>query len=149
MKLVEFQFDHLELFDWRENEFNMYNAGSELLTVITKAAESGLCHTALHDGRILGLGGIIPLSKKTGYCFTIFSRHSDSYPVASARLGKRMFTGMVRDMELHRVVTYNLVDNSHHHKWCEWLGFKAEGVLEKFDDLGRSYIQYAWVKNGD
>ena len=146
MKLVDFQFEHLELFDWRQEEYRLYNVGSDFVRALLSAEEKGECYTAMHDGRILVIGGIVRQSKKTGYAFTLFSAHADKSPIVAGRLVKRMFSRMMEDMGLHRVVTYNLVDAWSHHKWCEWLGFKQEGVVLKFDDEGNHYIQYGMVR---
>lgn len=148
MKLVEFQFEHLELFDWREEEKRMYNVGSDFVRALVNA-EKGECYTAMHDGRILVIGGIIKLSAKTGYAFTMFSSHAEKAPIPAAKLVKRMFSRMVEDMGLHRITTYNLIEAVRHHKWCEWLGFEKEGIVRKFDDEGKDYVQYGMVLNGN
>ena len=145
MKLVGFQFEHLELFDWRPDEQKMYNVGSEFVNMIISMNENGECYTAMHDGRILVIGGIIRQSQKTGYAFTLFSRHAEIYPVAAARLVKRMFDQMRQSMGLHRITTFNLEDQDMHHRWVEWLGFRFEGVIEKYDDEGGNYYQYGLV----
>lgn len=148
MKLVDFQFEHLALFDWRDEEKKMYNVDSAMMQALLTVEKKGEAYTALHDGRILVIGGIVPLSKKTGYAFTLFSQHADQSPHAAARLVRRMFRGMVEDMGLHRVVTYNLEAALVHHRWCEWLGFSYEGRLLKFDDDGNTYVQYGRVTHG-
>jgi hypothetical protein len=145
MKLVGFCFEHLALFDWREEEREMYNVGSEFVKALLTLEEKGDCYTAMHDGRILVIGGIVRQSTKTGYAFTMFSSHAEKYPTVAAKLVKRMFDRMIEDMGLHRVVTYNLLSAEKHHKWCEWLGFKREGICQKFDDEGRDYVQYGKV----
>lgn len=145
MKLVEFQFEHMELFDWREEDRKMYNVGSDFIRILI-SAEKKEVYTAMHDGRIMVIGGIIPTSKKTGNAFTIFSAHADRAPLAAARTVKRMFTRMMEDMGLHRITTMNLLEAERHHKWCEWLGFKREGVIRKYDDEGKDYVQYGLVK---
>lgn len=148
MKLVDFQFDHLELFDWREDDKKLYNVGSDFVRCLLNAEKSGECYTAMHDGRILVIGGIVPLSKKTGYAFTLFSSHAEKSPIPAAKMVKRMFNRMIEDMGLHRVTTFNLLEATRHHKWCEWLGFVREGIIRKFDDEGKDYVQYGLVKNG-
>ncbi len=148
MKLVDFQFEHLELFDWREDEQKMYNVGSDFVRAITTAENKGESYTFMHDGRIVAIGGVVPLTKKTGYAFSLFSVHADKAHVATARAVSRMFHRLVEDLGLHRVTTYNLVEAERHHKWCEWLGFVREGVVPKFDDEGKDYVQYGLVING-
>lgn len=146
MRLVDFQFEHLELFEWREHEKKMYNAGSAFLSALLTVEKTGEGFTAVHDGRILGIGGIVPVTQKTGFAFTLLSVYADRHPVAVARVGRRMFHRMFEDMGLHRITTYNLEQAEAHHKWCEWLGFTREGRLEKYDDAGQTYIQYGMVR---
>lgn len=147
MKIIPFQFEHLDLFEWRPEEMKMYNVGSEFVKALA-AAEKGTCFTAMHDGRILVIGGIIRHSVKTAYVFTMFSAYADKAPSVAARTVKRMFLRLIDDMGLHRVVTYNLKEAAHHHKWCEWLGFKEECQVEKFDDEGNDYLQYGLIRHG-
>lgn len=148
MKLVEFQFEHLDLFEFREGEKEMYNVGSEFMQAIIKAGEKGEIYTAIHDGRIMVIGGVIPRSKKTGYAFTFFSQYADKAPYLVARTAKRMFARVIEDMGLHRVTTYNMVKMPVHSRWCEWLGMKREGLILKMDDAGNDYYQYGMVLDG-
>ncbi len=145
MKLVGFDFEHFQMFDWRDEENAMYNTGSDFTRAIISAEEKGEVYTAMHDGRILVIGGILRQSQKTGYAFTVFSKWADQYPVAAAKLVRRMFDRMTEDMGLDRIVTYNLATAEKHHRWVEWLGFEREGECKKFDDEGRTYFQYAKV----
>lgn len=148
MNLIDFRFDHLELFDWRENERGVYDTGSDFTRRLCAAADDPKlfeAYTALHDGRILVVGGIFKFSEKTGGAWNIFSRHADAHPVAVARMMHRMFLKVAQDHGLHRLVTWNLKDMAAHHRWCEWMGFEREGVARKFDDKGRDYLQYAKV----
>lgn len=142
----KFCFEHLDLFAWRDEDLETYGARSELVDVLISAAEKGECWTGIYDGRIVVIGGVLPYTEKTGYCFTIFSEHADRHRTATARATRRMFESMVDTMGLHRIVTYNRIGAHEHNKWCEWLGFKREGVVEKFDDAGNDYVQYALVR---
>lgn len=146
MELLEFQFEHLDLFTWRADDLKTYNINSEFVAAIISAERKGQIWTAFHAGRILVIGGILPHSKRTGYCFTLFSKWAEQHKIASARLVRRMFARMLDDMGYHRVVTYNRVDAGSHNNWCEWLGFVREGIIRKFDDAGNDYYQYALVK---
>lgn len=148
MKLVEFQFEHLDLFEFRDEEKDIYNVGSEFMQAIIKAGERGEVYTAIHDGRILVIGGVIPRSKKTGYAFTFFSKHANAAPITAAKLVKRMFVRLMEDMKLHRVTTYNMVKMPAHSRWCEWLGMEKEGLIRRMDDAGNDYYQYGMVIDG-
>lgn len=144
MKLVPFQFEHLDLFAWKPGDQEIYNIGSEFIEALRKAEVDSF--TLIADGRIMGVGGIIKRTEKTGYCFTAVSRYAK--PIV-ARLVKRQLKAMMRDMGLHRVVTYNRVQADHHHRWCEWLGFELEGKVCKFDDEGNDFLQYGLVAHGN
>lgn len=146
--MVDFQFEHLELFDWREDEYAMYNTGSDFVQALLSMEKNGECFTAMHDGRIVMIFGIIRMSEKTGYAFSIFSRHASGCKVLCAKTIRRMLVRMMDDMSLHRLTTWNMVANPHHGRWCEWLGFKKEGVLPRYDDQGRDYVQYGLVTDG-
>lgn len=147
VELKKFIIEHLDLFAWREYDRKTYNINSEFTQALLRAETVGEAWTAILDGRILVIGGIIPHSAKTGYCFTMFSKYADQHKIIAAKTVKRMFDGMVQDIGYHRVVTYNRAGSDHHHKWCEWLGFKLETPepIRKFDDEGNDYFQYALV----
>lgn len=147
VEMKQFSFDHLDIFGWRDDELETYQTRSELSDQLIRAAERGECWTAIKDGRILVIGGVIPQTKKTGLCFTVFSRYADTNKIAAARSVRQMFNGIMEELQLHRVVTYNRVGATNHHKWCEWLGFVQEGgEIKKFDDEGNSYFQFALVR---
>lgn len=148
VELRKFCIEHFELFAWRPDDHKTYNVNSEFTQAVILADRKGESWTAIYDGRIMVIGGIVPHSAKTGYCFTLFSRYADDHKLIVAKLVKRMFLAMFEDVGYHRVVTYNRVDALHHHKWCEWLGFKLETPepIRKFDDEGNDYYQYGLVR---
>lgn len=146
VELKQFEIEHIDFFSWRPDDFKTYNINSEFVTALLRAEKNGESYTAVYQGRILVIGGICGLSAKTGYAFTLFSKYADQAPFAAAKTVKRMFSRMVEDMDLHRVVTYNRIGAENHHRWCEWLGFKEECIARKFDDEGNDYVQYALVK---
>jgi hypothetical protein len=146
VEMKQFCFEHLDLFAWRDDDFKTYQIRSELMDGLIHAVEKGECWTAVKDGRILVIGGVVPQTKKTGLCFTLFSRYADENKIAAARSVRQMFKGILEEFDLHRVVTYNRVGATNHHKWVEWLGFKFEAEVAKFDDEGNNYFQYALTR---
>lgn len=147
--IKDFCFEHLDLFEWRDCDKETYNIGSEFIGIFANLEKAGRSLTGIYEGRILGIGGIVPLSQKTGYCFTAFSKYADLVPLSSARTARKLFEGLRKDMGMHRLVTYNRLGATNHDLWCEWLGFSFEGYALAFDDEGNDYKQFAWVnKNG-
>ncbi len=147
IRIIPFQPEHLDIFDWRETENQMYNTGSDLTRRLTSAMQAGgdmfEAWTMVYDGRILVMGGIFKVSEKTGYCWTIFSRWNA--PLSAVRAVRARFMEMISRMGLHRLTTFNLKGQDGHHRWCAFLGFTAEGTERKFDDEGRDYVRYALV----
>lgn len=146
VEMRQFSFDHLDIFAWREDDIKTYEIRGEISDALVGAAEKGECWTAVYDGRILAIGGILPRSDKTGYCFTLFSRYAEQHKIAAAKSVRQMFESMLKSLALHRVVTYNRIGADTHNRWCEWLGFKRECAVEKFDDDGNDYFQYALIR---
>lgn len=144
-ELKEFCFEHLDLFAWREDDEKTYNVNSEFIQAFMGIESRGEVYTLVIDGRIAVIGGVMPFSDKTGYCFTMFSKYADENKITAAKVVKRMYDNMVQDMGLHRIVTYNRITKEDHNRWCEWLGFKLECIVEKFDDEGNDYKQYGHV----
>lgn len=151
MRMIPFHIEHLDMFDWKEGEREAYSVSSEISARITQALETNEnaeSWTLLHEGRIMAVGGLYRLSKKTGGAWMIFSRWADTSPVACARLIRKKFLEMIRRWELHRLTTVNRADKLIYNRWCEFLGFVPECVLEKYDDAGSAYVQYALVMEG-
>jgi RimJ/RimL family protein N-acetyltransferase len=144
--IKQFRFEHLDLFAWREYDEKTYDINDQLINALLGASAKGECGTAIYEGRILVIFGIMPITEKTGYCFTLFSRYADGHKLIAARTIRRMLFSAVESLGLHRVTTYNRTGADEHNKWCEWLGFKREGTVEKFDDKGNDYFQYAFIR---
>ena len=147
MILKEFCFEHFDLFEWREEDRKTYNVNSQFMRAMANAEKN--CFTLIHEGRIMVIGGIIPMSEKTAHCFTVWSMFSDNHRISCARYVRRQFESMAKAEGYHRITTWNRAENKDYHKWCEFLGFKWEGLVRKFDDEGNDYFQYAWVKHGN
>lgn len=148
MKRVEpipFCIEHLDLFSWREEDLRTYGTGSEISEAL-KNHDGGECFTGVYNGQIVVIGGIVPRTNKTAYAFTIFSEHADNHKIITAKAVRQMFKSIVESIGIHRIVTYNRLGAENHNKWCEWLGFKKECEVEKFDDEGNTYTQYALIR---
>lgn len=147
IELKPFQFEHFDLFAWREEDRKLYDVNSEFVSEFINAKDAE-CWTAIEDGRIVCIGGVVKRTGKTGYCFTIFSKYATGKSVGVARIVRRQFFAIISTLGLHRVVTYNRASADTHNKWVEWLGFKFECVAEMFDDEGNDFHQYALIVRG-
>jgi len=93
----------------------------------------------------LVIGGILQQTHNTAKCWTMVSKHAQSYGIQVFRTVKTQLENMMRDMGIHRVETENLKDATDQHKWCKLLGFHEEGEMRYYDDKKRTYIRFAKI----
>lgn len=141
MKLIPFEIEHLDLFEMRDEDKKHY--GDCTPKHFTLMSDNAVCFTAIHDGRIMVCGGIIPQTENTGYCWTFCSVYAKEEPRLVINTVRNQLEAMMQTMKMHRVETANLKDAHDHHKWCIALGFKDEGILRYYDDEKRDYIRFA------
>jgi len=141
IKLIPYDAAHMDLLKQSDQDIERYGKISSEMS--NPMAEHGVCFTAILDGRILVVGGILQTTNNTGHCWTMVSEYAEGHSIAVLRVVKTQLENMMRDMRLHRVETANLKDATEHHKWCKLLGFHNEGVLRYYDDKKRDYIRFA------
>jgi RimJ/RimL family protein N-acetyltransferase len=141
IKLLPYDKTHLDLLVLSDEDKARYGDVSQFMQ--NPLADHGICFTAVADGRVLVVGGILMVTLHTGYGWTILSKYAPSYGLAVFRTVKRQLETMMRDLKLHRIETANLADAIEHHRWCELLGFRQEGILWQYDDEKRDYLRFA------
>lgn len=141
IRLVPFDRAHLDLFEAKEADIERYGDISKKMD--NPLADHGICFTAIADGRILVVGGILVATLHTGYGWTFVSKHASQYGLRVFRTVKRQLESMMHDLQLHRIETANLKDATEHHRWSGLLGFVEEGPLWQYDDQKRDYIRFA------
>ena len=139
--LIPYDAAHMDLFEQSDDDIERYGEINKEMSL--PMAEHGTCFTAIKDGRILCVGGVLQVSKHTGHCWTMVSVHAKDHGKAVLHCVKTQLETMMRSMGLHRVETSNLFNATDHHKWCRALGFKEEGVMMYYDDKGRHYKRFA------
>lgn len=140
--IIPFQKNHFDLFEFRE--FEVYTE-EEKRMFVEEMPERSKMFTAVTDGRIVMIAGVVMVTLKTGLAFAMFSKYADQYPIATARMSKKLFRAGIESFGVHRLVAYNKIDAEHHHKWVEWLGFERECVVRKFTDEGTDAVQYGMI----
>lgn len=145
MEIIEFCLEHLDLFQWNTRDLENYGTPERFYILFKKAQIEGMAYTGIYDGRIMGIAGLIPYGEKVAYGFAGFSKYAKSMPVSCIKIIKHRFINVAKDMGLHRIVTYNIINSERNNRFCEWLGFEKEALVRKFDDEGKDYIQYGYV----
>lgn len=141
IRLVPYEKAHLDLLEANPADIERYGGISKMQD--DPLAEHGICFTAISDGRILVVGGILMVTMHTGYGWTIVSKYAKDYGRDVFRVVKNQLESMMKDLQLHRIETANLADAPEHHRWCRLLGFREEGPLWHYDDKKRNYIRFA------
>ncbi len=141
IRLIPYEAAHMDLFKQSESDVERYGVISSEMA--NPMAEHGVCFTAILDGRILVVGGVLQMTNHTGHCWTMVSEYAKGNGAAILRVAKTQLESMMRDMGLHRVETANLKTATAQHKWCKLLGFVEEGPLKYYDDKKRDYIRFA------
>lgn len=141
--LIPFKQSHLDLFVACDEDIERY--GDLIQKMDTDLPDAGFTFTAVADGRVLVVGGVVPYTMHTGYGWTFVSKYAEQYGISVFRVVKQQLEAMMRHLKLHRVETANLLDAERHRRWCRLLGFEEEGVLRKYDEEGRDYIRMAKI----
>lgn len=141
IKLIPYEPEHMDLFEQTEEDIARYGVYDSKTP--NPMAEYGTCFTAIADGRIVVVGGILQMSTHTGKCWTMVSKHASKCGISVFRMVKNQLEAMMQAMKMHRVETANIETAEEHHKWCRLLGFQQEGKMKYYDDEGRTYIRFA------
>jgi RimJ/RimL family protein N-acetyltransferase len=81
------------------------------------------CITALVDGRVIGIGGVVHLPNGTHAASVIMNEEARRYPVAIHRAG-RAAIAKFRELGLKRVLAFADADTPASERWLERLGFR-------------------------
>lgn len=141
IEIIQYKNAHLDLIQIKERDRETYDE--------IKARDmenNSVSFTGIHDGRVLIVGGIVPITEYCGYCWTLLSRHVDSLVMETSRAVKKKLEEMMDGMGFHRVQTASLQDAFDQHRWCKMLGFIEEGPLHKNDEKKRDYIRFAKLR---
>lgn len=147
IKIVPFKIEHIDLMDIREHElmgvFTLKNLKQRLLA-IEKITTAG---TIVYEGRILGVMGSLELWPGVCEVWVIPSTHIKRYSLIFAKTIKKNLKNIEEVFEYHRVQVTAL-DDELHARWLTFLGFKKEGILEKYTFQQQNFAMWSRIKNG-
>lgn len=139
--LIPYDPAHMDLFVQTDEDIERY--GKITSDMANPMAEHGVCFSAIKDGRVLVVGGVLQTTANTGHCWTMVSQYASGHGLSVLKTVKGQLESMMESMNIHRVETANLVKAKEHHRWCKLLGFHEEGVMRYYDDKKRDYIRFA------
>lgn len=144
IRIIPFDFEHMDLFEQTPEEIEIYGKLDSSSPI--PAAEFGVAYTAICDGRIIGVGGLLQKSEHTGKCWVMLSKHAKQHGVLVFYKARQLLEQLMDDMKLHRVETANPESTPDLNRWCFLLGFVDEGPMRCYDDKKRTYIRFAKLR---
>lgn len=107
---------------------------------------SGWAKTAICDGKILGLGGVIVFWPHVGEGWYCLSKEANNHKAAMVVCIKKIIMQAFKELDLHRLQSTIRVDFIRAIKLAEFVGFKCEGKMAKYTTDGFDCWIYAIVK---
>lgn len=140
IKVLDFEPAHFDLIEWKDGERDLYsNLRREDFLWFH---EEGVCFTAVADGRVILVGGVLQTTPYSGVCATLVSKYAGNHALGLVRTTRRMLESIMETMGLHRVETSNIASQKEHHAWCKALGFEPEGEMPYYDEQKRTYFRF-------
>ncbi len=150
VSIIDFKPFHTKLFDPEQEAFSSFTGfGADPEQFIIAASQSScrVCSFIDAEGMVLGIAGAFPqffgIGGGSARLFLVPSRHvKEQCPLAFARAARKMAESLVRQWGLHRLEAVALDGFTTGARFLAFLGFRAVGVLEKYDLDGRDFVLY-------
>lgn len=130
---VLFHPKHLDLLnikeEWKKTVLNLDRAKMILGNI--PGGEAGDALTLVIDGRVIACFGYFLVFPGVVEVWLIPSIHIDKYSLTFVRIVRRYLDQTAALFQWHRIQTVTEMDGRHR-KWMKVLGFKEEGILEKY-----------------
>jgi hypothetical protein len=140
--------DMLHLLETGIKEFGLKCIPTDQMKELAQEREdNGQCITGFYDDEIVGCGGIDLMWPGVGEVWLFLSYEVDRYPKQCFRVIKNGLDKLIEDNELIRCQAWCRSGFDKGHTLFRHLGFKPEGIAEKYMPDGTDAILYAKVKN--
>ncbi|KAA5932323.1 MULTISPECIES: hypothetical protein [unclassified Pantoea] len=103
---------------------------------------AGDCFTGMQDGRVVAIGGVIPVSETRAYLHMIVAEGFAHQWIKIFRATRRLITAVQGDYL--RLETLSTTPESD--RWLEMVGFQYEGVLRRVMPDGTDAKSYSIVR---
>ncbi|WP_312836632.1 hypothetical protein [Pantoea sp.] len=137
MKIIDFEPEHILLIEPQESQQYIRRSleyGNYLAT--------GNCFTGIQGGRVVAIGGVLPVTESRAYLHMIVSEGVPHQWVKIYRATKRLIVAVQDDyIRLETLSTTPEAD-----RWLEMVGFQYEGVLRRVMPDGTDAKSYSIVR---
>ena len=144
MKLVPFVSEHLG--DLGEGEGN---PGRQLMgdwkSMTDRYINPALSWSGIHNGHLVGSGGIIPLWDGVAECWLIGGWRLGSHKVSAVRALTATLARQVKEQQLRRLQAVVRADWDEAVRFVEFLRFEREGLLRGYGPDGSDHYIYARI----
>ncbi len=125
-------------------EFGIKCIPTDQMIELAQAREAnGQCVTGWVDGKIIGCGGIDFMWPGVGEVWLFLSYEVDECPMRAFRVIRAGMDKLIEDNNLWRCQAWGRVGFHMSHTLFRHLGFKPEGIAEKYMPDGTDAILYA------
>jgi|TARA_R110001592_G_scaffold211878_1_gene463974 hypothetical protein len=105
----------------------------------------GTAFTALDNGYLIACAGIIPLWSGVGEAWFLASERLHDYSKPIIKAVTKDFKKIIEEHEFKRVQAAVRTDWPEAQRFSRFLGFKQEGLMEKFGPDGSDYYRVARI----
>lgn len=104
---------------------------------------TGDCFTGIQDGRVMAIGGVIPVTDTRAYLHMIVAAGFPNQWIKIFRATKRLIAAVEGDYI--RLETLSTTPESD--RWLEMVGFQCEGILRRVMPDGSDAKSYSIVRD--
>ena len=145
MQLVPFVREHLV--DLVEDDDG--NPGRQLLgdwkAMVDRTITPELSWSGIHNGHLVGCGGIIPLWDGVAECWLVGGWRLGSHKISAVRALTATLAHQVKKQQLRRLQAVVQADWDEAVRFVEFLRFKREGLLRGYGPVGSDHYVYARI----
>jgi hypothetical protein len=142
-EVVPFKPEHLESLD--EDTFNLLGLTQDWFEKAKLFNNNGTCYSGFVNDEFVACAGITLMWSGVGEAWAVVTPKIKKYPVFFHKEVTRKLNTLIKKHKLHRVQATVFAEFQKGKRWAERLGFKAEGIMHKYDPEGLDHIRYAKV----
>ena len=142
MQIVEFEmshFDRIQLRDWDLMGTQQMDDVRERLKYF---ATNGPSYTGMIHGDVVGCAGVFIHWSGMGEAWVLSSPLVERFKLSFHRAVKQTLDMIQDNLKLHRIQCVVHAEYTRSQKWVERLGFKKEGLLNKYAPDQAAYYMY-------
>jgi hypothetical protein len=97
----------------------------------------------MDNGKILAVGGVVPLWDGVGEAWLIPTKNMAGYEIPISRAFRINLDRAFTDLKMRRVQAAVKVGFERAHRLVQFLGMEEEGMMKKYGPDGADYVRYA------